>query len=50
VFGGSVDSVALSFKTHGHENYFYYYISGLVFLSLLIYGTMRDTKHTSRIG
>jgi len=50
VFGGSAESIALWFKTDGHENYFYYYISGLVFLSLIIYATMRDTKHTSRIG
>jgi MHS family alpha-ketoglutarate permease-like MFS transporter len=50
VFGGSAESIALWFKTDGHETYFYYYISGLVFLSLIIYATMRDTKHTSRIG
>ena len=50
VFGGSAESIALWFKTNGNENYFYYYISGLVFLSLIIYATMRDTKHTSRIG
>ena len=50
IFGGSAESIALWFKNQGHENYFYYYISGLVFLSLIIYATMRDTKHTSRIG
>jgi MHS family alpha-ketoglutarate permease-like MFS transporter len=50
VFGGSAESIALWFKSDGHENYFYYYISALVFLSLIIYATMRDTKHTSRIG
>ncbi len=50
IFGGSAESIALWFKSNGDESYFYYYISGLVFLSLIIYATMRDTKHTSRIG
>ncbi len=50
IFGGSAESIALWFKSNGHESYFYYYISGLVFLSLIIYATMRDTKHASRIG
>ena len=37
----------LAFKTAGHEDWFYYYLSGMIFLSLLIYSTMRDTKHES---
>jgi MHS family alpha-ketoglutarate permease-like MFS transporter len=48
-FGGTVDYIAISFKQAGHETYFYYYLSGVIFLSLLIYSTMRDTKHSSRI-
>jgi MHS family alpha-ketoglutarate permease-like MFS transporter len=35
------------FKTLGHEDWFYYYLSGMIFLSLIIYTTMRDTKHES---
>jgi MHS family alpha-ketoglutarate permease-like MFS transporter len=31
----------------GHEDWFYDYLSGMIFLSLLIYATMRDTKHDS---
>jgi hypothetical protein len=31
----------------GHEQWFYYYLSGMIFLSLIIYATMRDTKHAS---
>jgi MHS family alpha-ketoglutarate permease-like MFS transporter len=47
LFGGTAPAVALSFKSLGHEEWFYYYLSGMIFLSLLIYSTMRDTKHES---
>ena len=47
IFGGTANAVALWFKTIGHEDWFYYYLSGMIFLSLLIYATMRDTKHES---
>jgi MHS family alpha-ketoglutarate permease-like MFS transporter len=47
IFGGTAPAVALSFKNAGHEQWFYYYLSGMIFLSLLIYLTMRDTKHES---
>ncbi len=44
IFGGTAPAVALYFKSLGHEEWFYYYLSGIIFLSLLIYATMRDTK------
>jgi MHS family alpha-ketoglutarate permease-like MFS transporter len=47
LFGGTAPAVALYFKSLGHEQWFYYYLSGMIFLSLLIYATMRDTKHAS---
>jgi MFS transporter, MHS family, alpha-ketoglutarate permease len=47
LFGGTAPAVALYFKTIGHEQWFYYYLSGMIFLSLIIYSTMRDTKHRS---
>jgi MFS transporter, MHS family, alpha-ketoglutarate permease len=47
VFGGTAPAIALYFKSLGHEDWFYYYLSGMIFLSLLIYSTMRDTKHES---
>src|SRR5246500_763521 len=47
VFGGTAPAVALYFKSLGHEDWFYYYLSGMIFLSLLVYSTMRDTKHES---
>jgi len=47
LFGGTAPAIALYFKTMGRESWFYYYLSGMIFLSLLIYSTMRDTKHES---
>ena len=47
IFGGTAPAIALYFKTIGHETWFYYYLSGVIFLSLIIYSTMRDTKHVS---
>src|SRR5258708_23541386 len=47
VFGGTAPAIALYFKSLGHEEWFYYYLSGIIFLSLIIYTTMRDTKHES---
>jgi MFS transporter, MHS family, alpha-ketoglutarate permease len=47
IFGGTAPAIALYFKTMGHESWFYYYLSGVIFLSLLIYAAMRDTKHAS---
>ena len=47
LFGGTAPALALYFKSLGHESWFYYYLSGMIFISLLIYTTMRDTKHAS---
>ena len=47
LFGGTAPAIALWFKTMGHEQYFYYYLSTIIFVSLIIYSTMRDTKHAS---
>ncbi|WP_454617924.1 MFS transporter [Bradyrhizobium cenepequi] len=47
LFGGTAPAIALYFKSLGHEQWFYYYLSGMIFLSLLIYATMRDTKRES---
>lgn len=50
LFGGTAEPVALWFKSIGHENYFYYYISAIIACSLVIYSTMRETKTTSLIA
>jgi MHS family alpha-ketoglutarate permease-like MFS transporter len=47
VFGGTAAATALALKRAGHEDWFYYYLSGVICLSLIIYATMRDTKHAS---
>jgi MFS transporter, MHS family, alpha-ketoglutarate permease len=47
IFGGTAPAIALYFKSIGHEDWFYFYLSGMIFLSLLVYSTMRDTKHES---
>lgn len=47
IFGGTAEYVALSFKDAGHETYFYWYVTGCIFISLIMYLFMRDTKKTS---
>ena len=49
IFGGTAEYVALWLKNSGHEEYFYWYITGCIFLSLLVYVVMRDTKETSML-
>ena len=49
VFGGAAESIALGFKTLGHERWFYYYLTAVIALSLLVYLFMRDTKEHSSI-
>ena len=49
VFGGTAPYIALWFKDSGNETGFYWYVTALIFCSLLVYVYMRDTKVTSRI-
>jgi MFS transporter, MHS family, alpha-ketoglutarate permease len=50
VFGGTAESIALWFKSIGHETWFYYYLTGVIATSLGVYATMRDTKQFSAMG
>ncbi len=50
IFGGSAEYVALWMKNAGHESYFYWYITGCILISLLVYLFMKDTKHSSRLN
>jgi MHS family alpha-ketoglutarate permease-like MFS transporter len=50
IFGGTAESIALYFKTIGHERWFYYYLTGVIFLSLLVYIGMRDTRRHSAMS
>jgi len=47
IFGGTVDSIALWFKSIGHEAWFSYYLTAVIGASLVVYVTMRDTKTDS---
>ena len=47
IFGGTVDSIALWFKSIGHETWFSYYLTAVIGASLVVYVTMRDTKADS---
>lgn len=49
VFGGTAPYIALWFKSSGNESGFYWYVTVLIFLSLLVYTFMGDTKHSSLI-
>lgn len=50
IFGGTAESIALWFKSIGHESWFYYYLTGCIAISLLVYLTMRDTKKLSAMN
>jgi MFS transporter, MHS family, alpha-ketoglutarate permease len=45
IFGGTAEYVALWFKKAGHESWFYWYVSGCIFVSLMVYLTMKETRH-----
>ncbi|TWP46764.1 MFS transporter [Lentzea tibetensis] len=47
IFGGTAEYVALGLKKAGHESLFFYYVAGCVLVSLIVYGTMRETSRDS---
>ncbi|RKR83799.1 MHS family alpha-ketoglutarate permease-like MFS transporter [Mucilaginibacter gracilis] len=49
VFGGSAEYLALQFKQHGHANWFYWYVTACIAVSLTVYATMNDTRKYSRM-
>ena len=49
IFGGTAEYLALWAKNIGHESYYYWYVTVCVFISLIVYLRMQDTKHTSLI-
>ncbi len=49
LFGGTAPDIALWFKDQKMESGFYWYVTVLILVSLLVYATMRDTKHHSHI-
>jgi len=49
LFGGTAEPLALSFKSAGHQEWFYWYVTGCILVSLIIYTTMKDTRKHSKI-
>lgn len=49
IFGGTAEYVALWLKDMQHENYYYWYITICIFISLMVYVLMKDTKESSQL-
>ncbi len=49
LFGGTAEYVALWFKSRGMEQGFFWYVTIMIGLSLIVYLTMRDTRKYSEI-
>ncbi len=49
IFGGTAEYVALWFKAQGMETGFYWYVTAMIGVSLIVYLRMRDTRHHSQI-
>jgi MFS transporter, MHS family, alpha-ketoglutarate permease len=47
IFGGTTETIALKFKTIGHEAWFSYYLTSVIAVSAVVYMLMRDTKKHS---
>jgi MFS transporter, MHS family, alpha-ketoglutarate permease len=47
LFGGTAEYVALYLKEIGYEHVFFWYVTACIFISLLVYGGMRDTRDAS---
>jgi len=50
IFGGPAESIALWFKSIGHETWFYYYLTTVIAISLIVSVTMRDTLRDSAMA
>ena len=50
IFGGPAESIALWFKSIGHEAWFSYYLTAVIAVALLVSVTMRDTKRYSAMA
>ncbi|MFW2829717.1 MFS transporter [Sphingomonas sp. ID0503] len=49
LFGGTAESIALLFKRWDVEHWFYWYVTALIAVSLIVYLRMRDTREHSLI-
>jgi MHS family alpha-ketoglutarate permease-like MFS transporter len=49
IFGGTAELIAQALKGAGHEAVFFWYVAGCVLVSLIVYGTMRETSKSSEL-
>ncbi|MEU8639407.1 MFS transporter [Amycolatopsis sp. NPDC048633] len=49
IFGGTAELIAQALKSAGHESVFFWYVAGCVLVSLIVYGTMRETSKSSEL-
>ncbi|SHN11245.1 MFS transporter [Mucilaginibacter sp. OK098] len=49
LFGGTAEYIALWFKNDHHQEWFYWYVTICIALSLILYITMNDTRKYSKI-
>ena len=50
IFGGPAESIALWFKSIGHEVWFSYYLTVVIAVALIVALSMRDTLHDSAMA
>ena len=48
LFGGTAEYVGTWLKLKGHEPWFFWYVTGCILCSLLVYTFMRDTRQQHR--
>ncbi|MDR3694442.1 MFS transporter [Mucilaginibacter sp.] len=49
LFGGTAEYVALDFKDNHHQEWFYWYVTICIVISLVLYISMNDTRKYSKI-
>ena len=49
IFGGTAELIAQALKKAGHESLFFWYVAACVLVSLIVYGTMRETSRDSEL-
>ena len=50
IFGGPAESIALWFKSIGHETWFYYYLTSVIAVAFVVSIMMRDTLRDSAMA
>jgi MHS family alpha-ketoglutarate permease-like MFS transporter len=50
IFGGPAESIALWFKSIGHETWFYYYLTTVIAVAFIVSVMMRDTLRDSAMA